>query len=99
MDWEEFCSGKPRKKRAIGLLASRILEKLPDFPKDGERWEMTIQQVMKKFDARRGSVYEVFHVFEALLLVSKVIFGYIEFLFAQVSPEFWLILALFSDWS
>ena len=63
---------KPRKRRAIGYLAKRILERLPDEVKDNERWEMTMDQICQTFDASRGLVYEVFHVFEALVLVTKI---------------------------
>ncbi len=71
-DWSEDLANKPRKRRAIGYFASRLLDALPMEPKEYESWEITIEQVMEKFDASRGSVYETFHVFEALLLVSKV---------------------------
>ena len=61
----------------IGLFQAkhifyRILERLPDDPKDDERWEMTVDQISKAIPARPGQVYEVFHVFEALLLITKV---------------------------
>ena len=61
----------------IGLLQAkhfffRILERLPNDPKDDERWEMTIDQISKAMQTRAGQVYEVFHVFEALLLITKV---------------------------
>jgi hypothetical protein len=72
MDWEGIFEKKPRKKRAIGYLAQRIIDELPDIPDEGEIWEISIEQVIQKFDASKGSVYEVFHVFEALLLISKV---------------------------
>ena len=72
MNWEDLCVGKPRKLRAIGYLAQRIIESLPSEPAEDEIWEITIEQVIKHFDATKGSAYEVFHVFEALLLVSKV---------------------------
>ena len=68
----EMDLGKPRKRQSIGYLAQRILERLPDHPKDDERWEMTIDQISKAIQARPGQVYEVFHVFEALLLITKV---------------------------
>lgn len=71
--WVEEFGRKPRKKRAIGFLAKRIIDELPDEPADNERWELTVEEVVKKFQASRGSVYEIFHVFEALLLVTKVI--------------------------
>ena len=45
---------------------------MPDDPKDDERWEMTVDQISKAIPARPGQVYEVFHVFEALLLITKV---------------------------
>ena len=51
----------------------RILDRLPLEPKENERWEITIDQIIKTFDAKKGIVYEVFHVFEGILLVSKVI--------------------------
>lgn len=63
---------KPRQRRSIGYLASRVLTQLPNEPLPNEKWEMTIEQVMAKFGASRGSVYELFHVFEALLLVTKI---------------------------
>ena len=50
----------------------RILDRLPLEPKENERWEITIDQIIKTFDAKKGIVYEVFHVFEGILLVSKV---------------------------
>ena len=50
----------------------RILERLPDLPKDDERWEMTVDQISKDIQVRQNQVYEVFHVFEALLLITKV---------------------------
>ena len=61
----------------IGLLQTkhiffRILEHLPDDPKDDERWEMTVDQISKTLQTRPGQVYEVFHAFEALLLITKV---------------------------
>lgn len=63
---------KPRQRRSIGYLAARMLDHLPNEPNPSERWEITIEQVMSRFDASRGSVYELFHVLEALLLVTKV---------------------------
>jgi hypothetical protein len=50
----------------------RILERLPNYPKDDERWEMSIDQISKALAASKGMIYEVFHVFEALLLMTKV---------------------------
>ena len=50
----------------------RILDHLPYHPKDDERWEMTVDQISKAIQVRPNQVYEVFHVFEALLLVTKV---------------------------
>jgi len=69
---EEFDLKKPRKRRAIGYLAQRILDRLPLEPTENERWEITIDQIIKTFDAKKGIVYEVFHVFEGILLVSKI---------------------------
>lgn len=63
---------KPRKKRAIGLLAQKIVNELPDIPDKGETWEISVDQVIKTLSATKGSVYEVFHVLEALLLVTKI---------------------------
>ena len=34
---EEMDLGKPRKRQSIGYLAQRILDRLPDHPKDDER--------------------------------------------------------------
>jgi hypothetical protein len=36
---EEMDLGKPRKRQSIGYLAQRILDRLPDHPKDDERLE------------------------------------------------------------
>ena len=72
MDWETIAEKKPRKKRAIGYLTKRILDELPFDVRPDESWEMTIEQIMVRFGASKGSVYEAFHVFEALCLVSKV---------------------------
>ena len=72
MDWNEICEKKPRKAKSIGYLTSRILAELPDKIENGESWEITVDQVVDKFQATKGTVYEVFHVFEALLLVTKV---------------------------
>lgn len=69
---------RKRKQRAIGLLADRILKELPYAPErdthgvECESWEMTVDQIGKKLEARVGSVYEVFHVFESLLLATKI---------------------------
>ena len=64
---------KPRKKRAIGYLTKRILDELPFEAKPDESWEMSIDQIKTRLGASKGSVYEVFHVFEALCLVTKVL--------------------------
>jgi len=67
-----------RQKHAMGMLADKILEVLPYAPEkdeagfECESWEMTVDQIGKKYGARVGSVYEVFHVFESLLLASKI---------------------------
>ena len=61
-----------RKNRAIGLLTTRILSELPDYPEDNESWEVCVEQVVKRLNASRGAVYEIFHVFESLLLVTKI---------------------------
>ena len=74
MDWETEAAKKPRKRRAIGYLTKRVLDELPFDVKPDESWEMTIEQIMRRFEASRGSVYEVLHVFEALCLVTKVYF-------------------------
>ena len=72
MDWETMAEKKPRKKRAIGYLTKRILDELPFEVKPDESWEMSIDQIKTRLGASKGSVYEVFHVFEALCLVTKV---------------------------
>lgn len=69
---------KTRRYRAIGVLADKILERLPYAAEKDENgnalefWEMSVGQVSKSLDARVGSVYEVFHVFESLLLATKI---------------------------
>ena len=72
MDWNAICEQKPRKSRSIGFLTSKILAELPNKIENGESWEITVDQVVDKCQASKGAVYEVFHVFEALLLVTKV---------------------------
>ena len=72
MDWNLVCEKKPRKRKSIGFLTSKILAELPDKIDENESWEITIDQVVEKFQATKGAAYEVFHVFEALLLVTKV---------------------------
>jgi len=69
---------KTRRYRAIGILADNILERLPYAAEKDENgnalefWEMSVDQVAKSLDARVGSVYVVFHVFESLLLATKI---------------------------
>ena len=72
VDWNEIYGTKPRKQKAIGYLAKRILDELPFEVGEDESWEMTVEQIVANFGASKGSVYEVFHVFEALLIASKV---------------------------
>ena len=63
---------KPRKDRAIGRLTEKILAEFPYHPAPGESWEVCVEEIIEVLKAKRGSVYEIFHVFEALLLVTKI---------------------------
>ena len=61
-----------RKARGIGNLTQRILDWLPQYPPPFETWNISVDQIMKGFGSTIGSTYEVLHVFEALLLASKI---------------------------
>ena len=69
---DEFDQKSPPKSRAIGLLAKRILDKLPYEPKEDKCWKLTVEKISKTYDVGKGQVYEVFRVFEALLLATKM---------------------------
>ncbi len=63
-----------RKAHAIGLLASRILARLPDTlnPELSESWEVCVDDVIAELRCPKGAAYEVFHVLESLLLATKI---------------------------
>ena len=50
---EKLKPEKPRKQRAIGFLAERILDRLPKFPNDDEQWQMTVDQIAETLDASK----------------------------------------------
>ena len=70
--WENVIKTKPRKKRAIGYLARRILNELPSNVDKSEIWEISVDEIVQKFDGTRAMIYEIFHVLEAVLVVTKV---------------------------
>ena len=70
--WINSTRDKPRKSRAIGFLTTKILESLPYSPKQYETWDFTVSTIEERFGGTTGSVYEILHTFEALLLVSRV---------------------------
>ncbi len=74
LEWQEAINRAPRKGRGIGFLTHQIVKMLPKEVQPGEVWEMTMDQVTLKFSTSKPLVYEVFHVLEALLLVTKVSF-------------------------
>ncbi len=63
-----------RKAHAIGFLAKRILDRLPETldPSREESWEICVDDVITELHCSKGAVYEVFHVMEAFLLVTKI---------------------------
>ncbi len=69
---EETPLPKICRSRGIGHLVKAILSKLPESPAKGESIETTVRDVVDFTGWPTGTVYEVFAVFEAILLVTKI---------------------------
>ncbi|QQP56548.1 E2F transcription factor 8, partial [Caligus rogercresseyi] len=64
--------GASRKTRSIGLTCERICSRFPLFIESKESWEVSVDSVVRTLNASKGSVYEIFHVLEGILVVSKI---------------------------
>ncbi|XP_040576139.1 transcription factor E2F8-like [Lepeophtheirus salmonis] len=64
--------GVSRKTRSIGLTCDRICSRFPLIVENGESWEVSVDSVVRTLNASKGSVYEIFHVLEGILVVSKI---------------------------
>jgi hypothetical protein len=67
-------SATSRKKRSIGRVARDMLAVLPASVEADCECVFSVAEVMAQLGCCRGAVYEVIHVLEALLLVTKVVF-------------------------
>ena len=77
-----------RKSHAVGVLAEKILFRLPDAVDDGQSWEVCVEHVITQLECAKGAAYEVFHVLEALMMVTKVrknIFSRLSFSHPSIS--------------
>ncbi len=62
-----------RKSRSIGRVARDMLAILPAHVEADSECVFSVMEVMTQLGCCRGAVYEVIHVLEALLLVTRVI--------------------------
>jgi hypothetical protein len=61
-----------RKERSSALLTQAILDRLPDTVAEGVCWELSVDDITTQLGCHKGSLLQIFHVLESLLLVTKV---------------------------
>ncbi|XP_045197671.2 transcription factor E2F8-like isoform X2 [Mercenaria mercenaria] len=64
--------GPSRKEKSLGLLCQKFLQKYPERPEAGEKYEICLDEVAKELQVERRRIYDIVNVLESVEIVSRV---------------------------